>query len=181
MKLKSTALQSALAAVAGMEAAEEKPGKGKTQDRRKTAKGGAKKASSSANNRRGAKRKSTSAEEAGEEKTVKPEAQTESSVQAQETITTPGKIDEHSTAGTGHGCGEWMKYVHSREPAVNENELISLNALIAYVAHVTEQAEFRVERMFADRFNIPNVKCLPADRYDDAVRYLVDQVPQAAE
>lgn len=73
----------------------------------------------------------------------------------------------------------WMNFIHANEPVINDNELISLTALIAYVAHMTGQAEFRVERQFADRFNIPNVKCLPVDRYDDAVRYLVERVPVA--
>ncbi|MDD5585605.1 MAG: hypothetical protein PHY92_01440 [Alphaproteobacteria bacterium] len=77
--------------------------------------------------------------------------------------------------------GHWMDYAFTAMPTVNDNEWISLSALIAYVAHMTCENEFRVERQFADRFNIPNVKCLPAERYDDAVRYLVDRVPASAE
>ena len=70
-----------------------------------------------------------------------------------------------------------MDYVFTNEPTVNDHELISLSALIAYVANHNNQNEFRIERQFADRFNIPNVKCLPSDHYDAAIRYLVDQVP----
>lgn len=63
---------------------------------------------------------------------------------------------------------------------VNSNELLSLKALIAYVAYVTPCHEDKVKRQFADRFNVPSVKCLPSERYDDAIRYLVDQVPASA-
>lgn len=74
----------------------------------------------------------------------------------------------------------WMNHdFSSAEPPVNDHELTSITALITYVAYITKQNEIAVERQFADRFNIPNVKCLPSGRYDDAVRYLVDQVPQA--
>jgi hypothetical protein len=72
----------------------------------------------------------------------------------------------------------WMN--HATEKAVNEHELTSLTALIMYVAHTTRQHEHRVERQFADRFNIPNVRCLASEHYDAAIRYLVDQVPAEA-
>jgi hypothetical protein len=91
----------------------------------------------------------------------------------QASVPTGIRNPKESETKTGH----WMNYVYSNEPTINDNELISLTALIAYVAHITRQNEFRIERQFADRFNIPNVKCLPIDRYNDAVRYLVDQVP----
>ena len=61
-------------------------------------------------------------------------------------------------------------------PVIGQNESTSLVALIAYVAHKTGVAEFRVERNLADRFNIPNVRCLPAEHYDAAICYLVDQI-----
>ena len=76
------------------------------------------------------------------------------------------------------GLPNWMKAEHpAPAQTLNALEMSSITALVAYVAHMTGQTEFRVERQFADRFNIPNVKCLTADRYDDAVRYLVDLVP----
>ena len=74
----------------------------------------------------------------------------------------------------------WMLHDFTAEPAINDHELTSITALITYVAYTTKQNEFFIERQFADRFNIPNVKCLPIDRYDDAIRYLVDQVPATA-
>ncbi len=71
----------------------------------------------------------------------------------------------------------WMSHDFAAKASLNEHELTSIAALITYVAHTTKHHEVYVERQFADRFNIPNVKCLPAERYDDAIRYLVDQVP----
>lgn len=73
----------------------------------------------------------------------------------------------------------WMEKIKSRDAVrtVSANELTSLSALIAYAAYKTGASEFRIERDLADRFNIANVKCLPAARFDDAMRYLVDQVP----
>ena len=73
----------------------------------------------------------------------------------------------------------WMEKIALRNAAhtISANELTSLSALIAYAAHKTGASEFRIERDLADRFNVANVKCLPAGRFDDALRYLVDQVP----
>lgn len=59
---------------------------------------------------------------------------------------------------------------------VSATDLISLSALIAYVATDSGETEFGVERRLSDRFHIPNVSCLPADQYDNAIRYLVDGV-----
>lgn len=72
----------------------------------------------------------------------------------------------------------WMERVETArtEAPVSINELTSLSALIAYVAHKTGGSEFGVERRLADRFNVANVKVLPASRFDDALRYLADQV-----
>lgn len=76
-------------------------------------------------------------------------------------------------------AGNWMEKigVRSAGQVVSANELTSLSALIVYVAHKLELSEFRVERDLADRFNVPNVKCLPAARFDDAIRHLVDRIP----
>jgi hypothetical protein len=81
-----------------------------------------------------------------------------------------------------HSSGGWMNNSQTRrvEHSLTTNELISLSALIAYVASQTQQSEFRVERDVSDRFNVANVKCLPAELYDAAMRYLVDRVPAAA-
>ncbi|MDR3449730.1 MAG: hypothetical protein P4M15_08315 [Alphaproteobacteria bacterium] len=57
---------------------------------------------------------------------------------------------------------------------VNANQLTSLSAMIAYAALRSGQSEFRIERSLSDRFNIPNAKCLPANQFDIAIRYLVD-------
>jgi hypothetical protein len=76
----------------------------------------------------------------------------------------------------------WMEKIRARngERSVSANELTSLSALIVYVAHMMGASEFRIERDLADRFGVPNVKCLPSSRFDDAIRYLVDRVPATA-
>ena len=61
--------------------------------------------------------------------------------------------------------------------SVNANQLTSISAMIAYIAHVSGQSEFRIERSLSDHFNVPNAKFLPADGFDDAIRYLADIFP----
>lgn len=95
-----------------------------------------------------------------------------------------GDASNHHTLDLTHSSeGNWMHFQTNFEgPILNTNELISLTALIAYVASKTGTAEFRVERNLADRFNIPNVKRLPAEQYDAAICYLVDQIePQPSQ
>lgn len=62
--------------------------------------------------------------------------------------------------------------------SICSDQVISLTALISYVAHATGRSEFRVERDLSDHFRIPNPKFLPHDMYDQAVRFMVEQVPQ---
>ncbi len=77
----------------------------------------------------------------------------------------------------------WMEKMRVRngERSVSANEVTSLTALIVYVAHMAKVSEFRIERELADHFSVPNMKCLPSSRFDDAIRYLVDQVPEQAD
>lgn len=77
------------------------------------------------------------------------------------------------------GTSRWMHFDHLATSAVNANESTSILALISYVAFVSGKSEFCVERDFADRFNIPNPRCLPATKFDDAIRYLVEMAPAA--
>jgi hypothetical protein len=56
---------------------------------------------------------------------------------------------------------------------VSANELTSLSAMITHMAHSSGENEFRIERRLSNRFKIPNVKCLPSDQYDNAIRYLI--------
>jgi hypothetical protein len=58
----------------------------------------------------------------------------------------------------------------------NANQLASLNAMIAYLAHASGQSEFRIERSLADRFDVPNVGYLVGDQFDNAIRFLVDTI-----
>jgi hypothetical protein len=62
------------------------------------------------------------------------------------------------------------------DKTVSANEITSLTALIAYVALTSGRPEARVERSVADRFNIPNVRRLPSNLFDSAIRYLVDSL-----
>jgi hypothetical protein len=74
-------------------------------------------------------------------------------------------------------AGAWMQNAEMPlSETVSANELTSLSALIAYVAMQSGENEFRVERRLADRFNVPSVKRLPADAFDNAIRYLVDGI-----
>lgn len=70
----------------------------------------------------------------------------------------------------------WMKHDHYAVKPIDPSQQISLRALVAYVSHTTGKTEFRVERDLSDNFCIPNMKCLPIDQYDSAVRYLSEQV-----
>ncbi|MCL2469496.1 MAG: hypothetical protein FWF24_04605 [Alphaproteobacteria bacterium] len=60
-------------------------------------------------------------------------------------------------------------------------EMVSLTAMISYVAHLTGRSEYRIERILSDRFSVPNPKCLTQSQYDDAIRFMADQVPLEAK
>ena len=60
------------------------------------------------------------------------------------------------------------------QPSLNPNQRTSLSAMISYISHKSGQSEFRLERKLSDRFNVPNPKCLPANDYDAAIRFLAD-------
>ena len=74
---------------------------------------------------------------------------------------------------------DWMSNggVQKNQSKVSANEVISLSALIAYVANNSGENEYRVERRLSDRFSIPNVMCLPAVQFDSAILYLTDGIP----
>lgn len=76
------------------------------------------------------------------------------------------------------GCC-WMDHHHETVTPINSSEQLSLRALVAYVSHTTGRAEYRVERDLSDSFCIPNLKCLPSEQYDSAIRYLTEQVTSA--
>jgi hypothetical protein len=58
--------------------------------------------------------------------------------------------------------------------SLNANQHTSISAMISYISTQSGQSEFRLERILSDRFNIPNPKCLPANDFDEAIRYLAD-------
>lgn len=67
-----------------------------------------------------------------------------------------------------------------RQRLIGVLEEISLIALLEYMVEQNHSTMDIVHRQFFDRFNIPNLKALPSDRFDDAVKYLVDQMPAEA-
>ncbi|MDR3424437.1 MAG: hypothetical protein P4M13_05085 [Alphaproteobacteria bacterium] len=74
----------------------------------------------------------------------------------------------------------WMKgqaAMRQTQQAVNANQLTSISAMIAYISYHSGQSEFKIERGLSDRFNVPNAKCLAADDFDAAIRYLADIIP----
>jgi len=61
---------------------------------------------------------------------------------------------------------------------IDSDQVVSLSALVSYVAKMTGRTEYRVERDLSDYFCIPNPKCLSLDLYEQAIKYMVDQVPE---
>lgn len=61
---------------------------------------------------------------------------------------------------------------------LSSSEVISLTALISFVAESRGITEKQVETHFHDRFNVPTLTQLTAGQYEDAVTFLVDQVPE---
>lgn len=82
--------------------------------------------------------------------------------------------DQGACLRMGHSC-DWMQHDPYAHAPVSANEQLSLHALVAYVSHTTGKTEFRVERELADTFRIPNMKFLPAEKYEAAVKYLSEQ------
>lgn len=66
---------------------------------------------------------------------------------------------------------------HKASSSLSADQVVSLTALIAYVAHMTGQTEFRVERDLSNHFCVPNPKCLSQEQYDNAICFMVEQVP----
>ncbi len=76
----------------------------------------------------------------------------------------------------GSACSCWMAYAPTGIKSVDVNEKISLRAMVSYVAHSTGYPEFRIERELSDKFCVPNMNYLPAEKYEQAVRFLSRQV-----
>ena len=65
-------------------------------------------------------------------------------------------------------------------PRVTSQEVISLLALVHLVADIKKCPEQQVAQQFNARFNLGAITHLEAIQYDEAVRFLVDQVPDDA-
>jgi len=62
----------------------------------------------------------------------------------------------------------------ARENPLNNIELQSLFAMIAYVAYTQEVSETTVCEVLTSRFGVNEVKALPSRLYQIAIEYLVD-------
>lgn len=71
----------------------------------------------------------------------------------------------------------WMRHDYGNERQLDANELVSLEVMAVYVARMSQQHPFSVERKVADHFNVPNIKCLPASLYTNAVHFMIAQLP----
>lgn len=57
---------------------------------------------------------------------------------------------------------------------LNQNELRSVTAVIAYVAYKQKANEAIVETILTTKFGVDSVQDLTAADYDEAIRFLVD-------
>jgi len=57
---------------------------------------------------------------------------------------------------------------------LNNLELTSIKALLAYTAYDRRVSEAIVQDVFKTRFGISCLEQLPRDCYDDAIRFLID-------
>ena len=76
---------------------------------------------------------------------------------------------------------EWMAdcmFCPDASHSMSTHQLVSISAMISYAANSSGQSEFHIERNLSNKFKVPNVKCLLADDFDKALRYLVDAFPE---
>jgi len=57
---------------------------------------------------------------------------------------------------------------------LNERELISMNSMIAYVAHTQKTNEAAVREALTTHYGVADVEALPSRLYQDAVEFLVE-------
>ena len=57
---------------------------------------------------------------------------------------------------------------------MNDRELVSLNALVAYTAFEKKVSEASVRRTVTSRFGVVDMRHLPGRAYEDVIRFLVD-------
>jgi hypothetical protein len=62
--------------------------------------------------------------------------------------------------------------------AIGALEETSLIALVDYLADLQGRATDSITQGFCERFGISKLAALPACDYDEAVKYLVDQLPE---
>ncbi len=70
----------------------------------------------------------------------------------------------------------WMQRQSFSPSFLSDDQRVSLSAMITYTSHKSGKSEFRIERQVADHFNMPNLKYLKEDHFDDAIHYLTDLI-----
>lgn len=66
-----------------------------------------------------------------------------------------------------------MATMHN-EDQMNNREMTSIRALLAYMAHDNRISEDSVRKAVTNRFGVDQVEKLPRNKYDDVIRFLVD-------
>gem|GEM_PF-6615584 len=65
--------------------------------------------------------------------------------------------------------------VNAQSPdAFTKLELVSVRALIGYVAHNRNANEIFVMKMLLDNFEVSRIEELPLDQYDAVIRFLIN-------
>lgn len=72
---------------------------------------------------------------------------------------------------------EKEKALSADQRVIGALEETSLAALLDYLADLQHLRVEDITHQFCDRFNIAALPTLPADRFEEAVKYLVDQMP----
>jgi len=57
---------------------------------------------------------------------------------------------------------------------LNKMELTAITAVVAYVAHTQNASETTVVSILTSQFGVTKVDTLPSQKYDEAIRFLVD-------
>jgi len=67
-----------------------------------------------------------------------------------------------------------MATTQNPQDKMNDRELTSIRALLAYMAHDNRISEDSVREAVTNRFGVDQVEKLPRNKYDDVIRFLVD-------
>lgn len=84
--------------------------------------------------------------------------------------------DEHGISKIVSGLNneKWIRVPTQSSPPISSLEAVSLKAMVTFVALKQGIDENRVGRNLSDRFNVATTERIPSERFEDAIRYLVD-------